>query len=173
MRDVGAGLRLAKNGGMQSAGGFRRGRRAAIAFAVAALFACATGGVSGPGDGVERMERANAAGLDLYAAGEYRVAARRFRDAGQEARALRDREAEKHAVTAECAAWLRARALEELTDCTDRLGNLHRHARRAAPGMGALLSLGAIAGQRPLPQYRVSPDVAPVLRAAANAGEER
>jgi hypothetical protein len=149
---------------MQSAGGFRRGRR---------LFACATGGVSGPGDGVARLERANAAGLDLYAAGEYRVAARRFQDAGREARGLRDREAEKHAVTAECAAWLRARALDELTDCTDRLGNLHRHARRAAPGMGALLSLGAIAGERPLPQYRVSPDVAPVLRAASNGGEER
>jgi hypothetical protein len=156
---------------MQPAGAFRRGRGAAIACAVAALFACATGGSSSPGDGVARIERANAAGLDLYAAGEYRVAARRFQDSGREARALRDREAEKRAVTAECASWLRARALEELADCTDRLGSLHRHAHRAAPGMGALLSLGAIAAERPLPLYRVSPDVAAVLRDAASAGE--
>jgi len=171
MRDVGVGLRLAKNGGLQSAGALRRGRRAAIACAVAALFACATGG--GAVDGVARLERANAAGLDLYDAGEYRVAARRFQDAGREARALRDRDAEKRAVTAECAAWLRARALGELSDCTDRLGSLHRHARRAAPGLGALLSVGAIAGQRPLPLYRVSPEVAPVLRAASDDREER
>lgn len=170
MRDVSAALRRAITGGTQSAGGFRRWLGVAVAAAAAALFSCATGAPP-PSDGSAlRLERAVAAGLDLYEAREFAVAAERFHEAAREARAIRDDETLKTAVTAECTSWLRARHMSEFAGCTEVLAKLHRRSRRPDPGIGTLLALGAVAGGRPAPPYHVPAEVAPLVRAAAEEG---
>jgi hypothetical protein len=78
---------------------------------------------------------------------------------------------ERKATTAECTAWLRARRLEDLDACAMRLEALQRRERRSDPGLNTLLAIGAIAGDRPLPPFRVPTAVHPIVRASAR-GEE-
>ncbi|MGH0030059.1 MAG: hypothetical protein ACQGVC_09735 [Myxococcota bacterium] len=112
-----------------------------------------------------------AAGLDLYDAREFAVAAERFHEAAREAHALRDAKTEKTALSAECTSWLRAGHMGAFAACTERLGKLHRRSHAPDPGLGALLALGAIAGERPAPPFRVPAQVAPLIRAAAHEGD--
>jgi hypothetical protein len=149
-------------------------RRAATAIAVAALCAVAVACASGRPrptthlpDNVAAARSNLSAGLALYESADYTLAARRFELAGRQARAARDHELTKQAVTAACTAWLRARALPELADCTSQLEYLQRHSRRSDPGINTLIAMGAIAGQRPLPPFRVPNSVQPLLRQAA------
>ena len=114
------------------------------------------------------LEQAVAAGLDLYEAREYAVAAERFHEAAREAYELRDRETEKTALTAECTSWLRAQRMMEFSTCTERLAKRHRRSNRSDPGLSTLLALGAIAGERPTPPFRVPSEVAPLLREASH-----
>ena len=74
---------------------------------------------------------------------------------------------------AECVSWLRARAVSELDACTLRLDVLHQRANRSERGIGTLLALGAIAGNRPPPPFRIPEDVRPVLRKASDGGDSR
>lgn len=163
MREVDTGLRLALSGGTRPAGDHRYRRRAAIVLAVAALFACAAPGARTGG----RYEADLRAGLDLYEAQEYALAARRFGDAAEGAASRRDGERERRALAAACVAWLRADRREPFARCSERLEALYGRARRPEPGLGALLALGAIAGDRRLPEFRVDPAVYPVIRSAA------
>jgi hypothetical protein len=112
------------------------------------------------------------AGHRLYEEREYALAGRRFSEAAEYAHAHRQREPEKRATVAECVCWLRSRALPEFDDCTLRLDVLHQRANRSERGIGTLLALGAIAGERPAPPFRIPEDVSPVLRKAARAGDE-
>jgi hypothetical protein len=107
------------------------------------------------------------AGLDLYAAGDFVLAAQRFQDGAQGARRCGDLPMERKATTAECTAWLRARRLGDLSSCTLRLEALHRKERRSDPGLNTLLAMGAVAGHRALPPFRVPGAVHPMVRAAA------
>ena len=116
------------------------------------------------------MQRAIAAGLDLYDAREFAVAAERFHDAAREAYALGDERSEKTALSAECTSWLRADRMPEFAACTERLALRHRRSHEPDPGVGTLLALGAIAGARPEPPYRVPSEVATVIRAARYEG---
>lgn len=170
MRDVGAGLRRAIAGGTQFVGGLWRWHRVAVAVAAAALFACANGPPPRASGSALRLEQAVTAGLDLYEAREFAVAAERFHDAAREAYALRDERAEKTALSAECTSWLRARRMLEFSACTERLTKRHRRSREPDPGVGTLLALGAIAGDRPEPPYRVPSEVASLIRAARREG---
>ena len=70
-------------------------------------------------------------------------------------------------MTAACTAWLRARELAELADCTSQLEYLQRHSRRSDPGVNTLIAMGAIAGGRPLPPFRVPNAIQPLLQQAA------
>ena len=171
MRAVGAALRRANTGGTQSAGVYRRWHGVAAALAAATLSACA-GAPPPTSDATHALERAISAGLELYEAREFAVAAERFHEAARTAHGLGDADTEKQALAAECTAWLRARQLGEFAACTDRLGALHRHARRPDPGLGTLLAMGAIAGQRPAPPFRVPAEVAPILDAAGREGAQ-
>jgi hypothetical protein len=108
-----------------------------------------------------------ASGLGLYESADYTMAARRFEEAAQRARAGGDRALEKQAVTAECTAWLRARELSEFTDCTTHLEYLQRHSRSSDPGVNTLIAMGAIAGDRPLPPFRLPSAIQPLMQQAA------
>ncbi len=171
MQDVGAALWRAIPGGTQSGGAFWRWRGVAVAMAAAALSACATNAPPPSSGSALRLERAIVAGLDLYQAREYAVAAERFHDAAREAHALGDRKTEKSALTAECTSWLRAQRTVEFATCTERLAKRHRRARRPDPGLGTLLAMGAIAGERPAPPFRVPAEVAPLISAARQGGD--
>jgi hypothetical protein len=105
------------------------------------------------------------AGLDLYAAGDFVLAAHRFEEAAHGARGFRSVTLERKATAAACTSWLRARRLAEFSGCTQRLEGVHRRERRSDPGLNALLALGAVAGQRPLPPLRVPVSVHALLRA--------
>jgi hypothetical protein len=169
MGDVGAGFWRAINGGTQLVGVSRRWLGVAVAVAAATLFACSHPAPQSPAS-VEQMERSIAAGLDLYEAREFAVAAERFHDAAREAFALRDEPSEKAALSAECTSWLRAGRMAELSACTERLAKRHRRSRAPDPGVGTLLALGAIAGERPEPPFRVPSQVAPLIRSARHEG---
>jgi hypothetical protein len=65
-------------------------------------------------------------GLDLYASGEFVLAARRFAIAGQQASAVGDRDLERRALTGQCLAWLRAHRLPELAHCSESLERAQR-----------------------------------------------
>jgi len=106
-------------------------------------------------------------GLNLYESGDFVLAAHRFREAGDGARNCRDLAMERKTTTAECTAWLRARRLGELASCTERLEALHRRERRSDPGLNTLVAMGAVAGNRPLPPFRLPSSVHPIVRAAA------
>ena len=47
------------------------------------------------------------------------------------------------------------------------LETLHRKEHRADPGLNTLLAMGAVAGGRPIPPFRVPAAVHPMVRAAA------
>jgi hypothetical protein len=176
MRTVGQPLRLLSNRGRRTGGAPLRRHGAATVAAVAALIAavgvaagCATGptSLSRPTPTAAQARANVTAGLDLYESGEFVLAARRFHVASTQASALRERALEKKSVTGECTAWLRARRLGELADCTARLEQLQRRERRSEPGVNTLIALGAIAGQRPLPALRIPNTVEPLFRQAA------
>jgi hypothetical protein len=138
----------------------------------ATLFACqAPPPRTTPGSAL-RYDRAIDAGLQLYEAREYAIAAERFREASLEARALRDRDSEKDALTASCTSWLLAQRMEAFAACSDDLTQLHHKARKPDPGLGTLLAMGAIAGDRPTPPFRIPNEVAGLLRAAADEETE-
>jgi len=148
--------------------------RAATAIAVAALcgfaLACASGRPPSPARAPNPTAAARSnlsAGLALYESADYTLAARRFELAGKQARQARDQDLTKQAVTAACTAWLRARALPELADCTSQLEYLQRRSRSSDPGVNTLIAMGAIAGQRPLPPFRVPNSIQPLLQQAA------
>ena len=147
---------------------FRR-HGVAIAAAVAILaplVACQT--PTPPDPALASRVRASVdAGLNLYEAGDYVLAARRFQDAARGARRCGDLPMERKTTTAECAAWLRARRLGELAACSERLETLQRKGRRSDPGLNTLLAMGAVAGGRPLPPFRVPSAVHPIVRALA------
>jgi len=169
---LGAALGETGFGGKQPDPALRRRRRVAAvtSFAAAAtltaLAGCAT---TAPGP-LLAIDAELAAGLDLYASGEFDVAARRFSVAAGEARRDGRRELERQARAAECTAWLRARRIDRFSRCTDRLEELQRRARRSDPGVNTLFALGAIAGERPPPRLRIPRDVQPLLRAASGEG---
>jgi hypothetical protein len=180
MCTAGQPLRLLSTGGRRTDGAPLRRHGAATVAAVAALIAavgvaagCATGPTSlGRPTPTAAQARANVtAGLDLYESGEFVLAARRFHVASTQASALHERALEKKAVTGECTAWLRARRLEELAECTARLERLQRRERRSDPGVNTLIALGAIAGQRPPPALRIPNTVEPLFRQTAKESQ--
>jgi hypothetical protein len=109
-------------------------------------------------------------GLDLYASGEFVLAARRFAIAGQQASAVGDRDLERRALTGQCLAWLRAHRLPELAHCSESLERAQRRLRRPDPGVNTLVALGAIAGGRPLPPLHLPRSVRPLILGAAGEG---
>jgi hypothetical protein len=174
METVGQPHRLLSHRGRRRDGAPLRRHGAATVAAVAALIAavgvatgCATGSSPLRQPTVAEARANVTAGLDLYESGEFVLAARRFNVAATQASALRAHLLEKQAVTGECTAWLRARRLGELADCTARLEQLQRRERRSEPGVNTLIALGAIAGQRPLPALRIPNTVEPLFRQAA------
>jgi hypothetical protein len=173
MNVVGASLRLTSLGGRRPRGAASRRRGTAAVVAAAVLFAltaCNTMGNGRPGPSLATSAQVRTsvdAGLGLYESGEFVMAARRFREASVAANALRDRATERNAVTAECVAWMRARKLDELAECTERLEGLQRHQQRTDPGVNTLLAVGAIAGDRPIPPFRIPNAVNPIVRNAA------
>ena len=167
VRDVGAGLSRHNRGGA-AAGRSRRWQRVAVAGVAATLFACAAPPPRSTSGSALRFDRAIEAGLQLYEAREYAIAAERFQEASHEARALRDRDSEKNALTASCTSWLLAKRMESFSACSEDLTQLHHKARKPDPGLGTLLAMGAIAGDRPTPPFRIPNEVAGLLRAAAD-----
>lgn len=172
MGHAGAPLRRTSTGGRRTDGEVARRRGVAIALAVAALvpvLACETPPRRlAPDPAAAARLRANIdSGLELYEAGDYRIAALRFREAAAGARSCGALPMERKATTAECTSWLRARDLDALSHCTQRLEALHRRERRADPGLNTLLAMGAVAGNRPIPPFRVPSAVHPMVRDAA------
>jgi len=141
-------------------------------FAAATLFACTSLQGPPPVGAQAEFARRMGAGHRLYQESEYALAGRRFGEAAVYAHVHRQMDAEKRATVAECVCWLRSRAVSELDECTRRLDVMHQRAKRSERGIGTLLALGAIAGERPPPPFRIPEDVSPVLRKAAKAGGE-
>jgi hypothetical protein len=149
-----------------------RRRRVAIVVTVAALVpifaACQSTPTPPPDPNEARRVRADVeGGLNLYDAGDFVLAAHRFHAAAEGAERCGSLSMERRATQAECTSWLRARRLSELSECTARLETLHRKERRADPGLNTLLAMGAVAGGRPIPPFRVPAAVHPMVRAAA------
>ena len=140
-----------------------RTRRCSVAAAgVLALAVLSCASPPPPAD-TRAAERALRVGVGLYDAGEYVRAAEHFHEAAHGLRGTRARDA----TAAECVAWLRAQRLHELDTCSHRLAGLVRRDRRSDPGVNTLVALGALAGDRPRPPYRVPREVEPLLREAA------
>jgi len=174
MRAVGQPLRRISSGGRNTGEAPLRRHGAATVAAVAALIALLLVAVGcetlppPPASPAAAQARANVrAGLGLYEAGEYSLAARRFRTGAAQAEAARNRVLVKKAVTAECTSWLRGRQLAELAECAQRLERLQLRERRSDPGVNTLIAFGAIAGQRPLPDLRIPNTVQSLVRQAA------
>jgi hypothetical protein len=146
------------------------------AIAALATCACLATGCQTPAKytpDVAVAERTLVEGLGLYDQGEFVLAATRFSEAAHGLRSAGHRERAREATAAECTAWLRARRLRELDDCSERLSALVRRSRHSDPGVNTLIALGAVAGDRPLPPYRVPPRVQRLLRATAVAAEDQ
>jgi hypothetical protein len=172
MTTAGASLRRIYNRGRNSGGAVLRRRRAAVASAVVALglplAACQSTPPSSPDPDEARRVRADVdGGLNLYDAGDYVLAAHRFHAAAEGAQRCGSLSMERRATQAECTSWLRARRLAEFSSCTGRLETLHRREHRADPGLNTLLAMGAVAGGRPIPPFRVPAAVHPMVRAAS------
>jgi hypothetical protein len=115
-----------------------------------------------------RAARSSAeAALDLYEAGEYTLAAERFAQASRRAAAAGEATLQRNSVAGECLAWLHARRLPELAECSKRLERLQRGDRRPDPALNTLVALGAVAGDRALPDLRIPTSVRPLVQAAA------
>ena len=171
MATAGDALRRTSTGGWSKNGARRRWGVATVP-AVATLLvlvACQTPPPPPAPDPAEAAEvRANIdAGLSLYDAGDYVLAAQRFREAAIGARNCGSLPMERKATTAACASLLQARKLSEFGACTTTLERLHRRERRSDPGLNTLLAMGAISGDRPIPPFRVPSAVHPIVRAAA------
>ena len=169
---AGTSLRRISTGGRKSGGAMLRRRRVAIAAVIAALVpvfaACETTPPAMPDPEEARRVRADVeGGLNLYDAGDFVLAAHRFRSAAEGAERCGSLSMERRATQAECTSWLRARRLGDFSDCTQRLETLHRREHRADPGLNTLLAMGAVAGGRPIPPFRVPAAVHPIVRAAA------
>jgi hypothetical protein len=180
MRKVGQPLRLISTGGRKPDGALLRRHGAATVAAVAALIAAVAAVVGctavptplrGPSANADRARANVTAGLDLYESGEFVLAARRFHAASTQARTAGERALQKKSVVGECTAWLRARRLGELAECSQRLERLQRRERRSEPGVNTLIALGAIAGQRPAPALRIPNTVQPLFRQAAKESQ--
>ena len=107
------------------------------------------------------------AGLDLYAAHEFARAGAQFHEAAHTASNTDNRDLTHRALIAECTAWLRARQLEKLCSCAENLSRSQRRIRSTDPRVNTLITMGAIAGGRPLPSLQTPSAVRIVLRAAA------
>ena len=169
MGSAGASLRRTSTGGRRTGGALFRRYGVAIAAAVATLApltACQTPAPPDP-EQARRLHANVDAGLNFYEAGDYVLAGRRFQEAAQGARLYGDLPMEHKTTTAECTAWLRARRLGDLAACSERLEALQRKGRRSDPALNTLLAMGAVAGGRPLPPFRVPSAVHPILRASA------
>ncbi len=142
---------------------------AALAASASLAVACETPPPYTPD--VAQAQRTLVEGVGLYDQGEFVLAATRFSDAAYSLRSAGHRERAREATAAECAAWLRARRLRELDECSARLSALVRRSRQSDPGINTLIALGAVAGDRPIPPYRVPPRVQRLLRATAAAAE--
>ncbi len=169
---AGRSLRRNSTGGRKLGGAVLRRRRVAVALAIATLVpvlaACQTPATPPPDPNEARRVRADIdGGLDLYDAGDFVLAANRFHAAAEGAERCGSLSMERRATQAECASWLRARRLADFSQCTGRLETLHRKERRADPGLNTLLAMGAVAGGRPIPPFRVPAAVHPMVRAAA------
>jgi hypothetical protein len=172
MRLAGSSLRRISTGGRNSDGAMPRRRGVAIAVAIAALVpvvvACQAPPTSPPDPEEARRVRADInGGLNLYDAGDFVLAAHRFHSAAEGALRCGSLSMERRATQAECTSWLRARRLADFSECTTRLETLHRKEHRADPGLNTLLAMGAVAGGRPIPPFRVPAAVHPLVRAAA------
>ena len=166
MVDPGVVLRWCSARGESTGAGRAPAAAATAVAALSVLMACA----SGPPPDEARAVRADVdAGLGLYEAGDFELAARRFRSAADGAERCGDRGLQMQAVTAECTAWLRARRSAEFAACTGRLEPLHARRSRSDPGVKTLLALGAVAGGRPLPSQRIPGAVRPLVSEAAEA----
>jgi len=168
---VGAVLRHTSDGGKKRGEAGLRWRGAAAVGAAAALVsltACHTPPPVAPNPEEAREVRENVrSGLALYESHDFVLAAHRFNAAAAGARNCGDLAMERRATTGECTAWLRARRLDDLSGCTQRLEALHRRERRSDPGLNTLLAMGAVAGHRPLPPFRIPNAVHPIVRKAA------
>lgn len=174
MITVGGALRLDSTGGRRPGGAGRR-RGAATGCPVAALIllaaaaglaACQTPLATSTGEGAAAAAAFRSsidAGLELYESREFPIAAEYFQHAAFHASRLGDRELERNAVVSECLAWMRARSLGELSDCSRRLEALQRRMRRSDPAVNTLIAFGAIAGGRPLPPLRIPNAVRPLV----------
>ena len=115
--------------------------------------------------------RAARAALDLYAAREYALSARRFGVALRLAEDAGDDRLAREVLVGSCMSWLEVRQPEPLAACTARLAEVRRQETRRDPGLNTLIALGSIAGSRPLPPFAHPDGVRPVLRAAAGEAE--
>lgn len=172
MGKAGTSLRRTSRGGKRTGGAkaYRPGAAAAVAVAaLAPLVACQSPPPPPPPNPeVAQQVKENVdSGLSLYESGDFVLAAERFQEAAAGARSCGDLGMERKTTTAECTSWLRARRLDDLSTCTERLETLHRRERRSDPGLNTLLAMGAVAGHRPLPPFRVPSAVHPLVRAAA------
>jgi len=152
-----------------SPSGRRLCRGAFGALALALSLACAAPKPP-PGDESARraqLQLALETGEELYRSGEYVRAGERFRAAGDLANVLGQPTTARSATAAECTAWLLARCLPELGDCTQRLEWFVRRERSSDPGVNTLLALGAVAGRRSLPSHQMPSAVQELLRATA------
>jgi len=172
MERAGASTPWTRSGGSGPGSASSRRPRAAIAAAVAALsaLACETAQLPhrpDPAAEARAVMQEIRAGLDLYLAGDYALAAPRFHEAALGARKFRDLAMERRSTAAECAAWLLARKLPELALCSAQLEDELRRERRSDPPASTLVALGAIAGGRELPALRLPPEVQPLVSGAA------
>jgi hypothetical protein len=155
--------------GGQRTGARRRRAWAAAAGAVAALCVLAACAAPPPPTRAQAAAvRADVdAGLDLYELREFSLAAQRFHSAAAGAHRFGDETTERNATIAECTSWLRAAANGNFAACSQRLERLQARTRRPDPGVNTLIALGAVAGGRPIPPYRIPSAVRPVVLEAA------
>jgi hypothetical protein len=106
-------------------------------------------------------------GIRLYESREYDLAARKFQQAAAQAQSLGDDGRRTDATTSECMAWLRARRLGELGDCSRRLEPMQRRQGRSEPGVNTLIAFGAIAAKRPLPSLAIPNSVRSLVQRSA------
>ena len=166
---TGAPLGLSGSGGWNASVAPMRGAVVAVAAAALLLLSACVhqGTATRPTVTAQAVQSDIDAGLDLYASGEFSMSAQRFRLAADGAVSLGDHATQRNAVVAECMAWLRERRLQELSQCTLRLERLQRRQRRTDPGVNTLMAVGAIAGNRAIPPFKLPSAVHPIVRAAA------
>jgi hypothetical protein len=180
MAAAGASLRSNRHGGLRR---FGVGRRPGVAVArtAATLFcllfvtsACQTAAPvrARPNPAARlvaerQLDTSIVDGIRLYESREYDLAARKFQQAAAQAQSLGDDGRRTDATTSECMAWLRARRLGELGDCSRRLEPMQRRQGRSEPGVNTLIAFGAIAAKRPLPSLAIPNSVRSLVQRSA------